>query len=327
MTNPMRAIEISQAGGPEVLSLCERPVPTPANGQVVLKLAYAGVNRPDALQRAGLYNPPKGASDLPGLEGSGTVAAVGSGVSDLKIGDTVCALLPGGGYAEYICVDERLCFPIPKGLSFAEAASLPEVIFTVWFNLFQKAKLTKGEKLLIHGGTSGIGVMGLQIAQALGITTYATAGSSEKIDFLKKIGVSKAIHYKKEAFSEILKEEKLDVILDMVGGDYTNKNLELLQSKGRLVNINAMKSAKVTIDLWQIISKNLILTGSLLKPQPINVKAKIAKEVETTVWPLFKDKQIKPFIEKTFPLEKAGEAHQLMESSSHIGKIILNVDE
>ncbi|MAQ40211.1 NAD(P)H-quinone oxidoreductase [Mesonia oceanica] len=325
----MKAIVITEAGGPEVLKLQKTDKPAPKENEVLVKIKAAGVNRSDILTRENpdAYGEDLPSAQIPGLEVAGIVEEVKSKNSKLNVGDKICALVAGGGYAEYICVDERLCLPIPKGLSFAEAASLPEVIFTVWFNLFQKAKLTKGEKLLIHGGTSGIGVMGLQIAQALGITTYATAGSSEKIDFLKKIGVSKAIHYKKEAFSEILKEEKLDVILDMVGGDYTNKNLELLQSKGRLVNINAMKSAKVTIDLWQIISKNLILTGSLLKPQPINVKAKIAKEVETTVWPLFKDKQIKPFIEKTFPLEKAGEAHQLMESSSHIGKIILNVDE
>ena len=325
----MKAIVIKEAGGPEVLKLQETEKPSPKENEVLVKIKAAGVNRSDILTREkpDAYGGDLPSAQIPGLEVAGIIEEVKSKNSKLNVGDKICALVAGGGYAQYIRVDERLCLPIPKGLSFAEAASLPEVIFTVWFNLFQQAKLTKGEKLLIHGGTSGIGVMGLQIAQALGITTYATAGSSEKIDFLKKIGVSKAIHYKKEAFSEILKEEKLDVILDMVGGDYTNKNLELLQSKGRLVNINAMKSAKVTIDLWQIISKNLILTGSLLKPQPINVKAKIAKEVETTVWPLFKDKQIKPFIEKTFSLKKAGEAHQLMESSSHIGKIILNVDE
>jgi len=199
------------------------------------------------------------------------------------------------------------------------------VIFTVWFNLFQQANLKSGEKLLIHGGTSGVGVMGLQIAKALGIETFATAGSSKKIEFLKNIGVSKAINYKDEDFYEVLKDEKLDVILDMVGGDYTNKNLKLLQPKGRLVNINAMKSAEVTIDLWQVISKNISLTGSLLKPQPIDVKAKIAQEIKAEVWPLFTSEEIKPVVYKKFPLSKANEAHELMESSNHIGKIILEV--
>ena len=205
-------------------------------------------------------------------------------------------------------------------------ASLPEVIFTVWFNLFQQAELKEGEKLLIHGGTSGIGVIGLQLAKALNIKTYSTAGSAEKIAFLNKLGVNEAINYKEEDFAEVFKDEKLDVILDMVGGDYTQKNLSLLQPKGRLVNINAMKSKEVTIDLWDVISKNLRLTGSLLKPQPLSIKAKIAKEIKNTVWPLLHSGKIKPIIDQTFPLEKAAEAHKLMESSDHIGKIILEVN-
>ncbi len=323
----MKAIFITEAGGPEVLKLKEAEKPSPTENEVLIKVKAVGVNRSDILTRENpdAYGDDLPSAQIPGLEVAGIVEEVNSQNSKFKVGDKVCALVAGGGYAEYSCVDERLCLPIPEGLNFTEAASLPEVIFTVWFNLFQQAKLKKEESLLIHGGTSGVGVMGLQIANALGISTYATAGSSEKIDFLKKIGVSKAIHYKEEDFQEVLKDEKLDVILDMVGGDYTNKNLKLLQPKGRLVNINAMKSAEVMIDLWQVISKNLILTGSLLKPQPVEVKAKIAEEVETEIWPLFKAEKIKPFVYKTFPLEKAGEAHDLMESSSHIGKIVLEL--
>ena len=323
----MKAIFITQAGGPEVLQLQETEKPSPQEHEVLLKIKAAGVNRSDILTRENpdAYGDDLPSAKIPGLEVSGVIKAIGSQVSNFKIDDKVCALVAGGGYAEYICVDERLCLPIPEGLSFVEAASLPEVIFTVWFNLFQKANLKSEEKLLIHGGTSGVGVMGLQIAKALGIETFATAGSSKKIEFLKNIGVSKAINYKDEDFQEVLKDEKLDVILDMVGGDYTNKNLKLLQPKGRLVNINAMKSAEVTIDLWQVISKNISLTGSLLKPQPIDVKAKIAQEIKAEVWPLFTSEEIKPVIYKKFPLSKANEAHKLMETSNHIGKIILEV--
>ena len=323
----MKAIFITQAGGPEVLQLQETEKPSPKENEVLLKIKAAGVNRSDILTRENpdAYGDDLPSAKIPGLEVSGVIEATGSQVSNFKIDDKVCALVAGGGYAEYICVDARLCLPIPEDLSFIEAASLPEVIFTVWFNLFQQANLKSGEKLLIHGGTSGVGVMGLQIAKALEIETFATAGSSEKIEFLKNIGVSKAINYKDEDFQEVLKDEKLDVIFDMVGGDYTNKNLKLLQPKGRLVNINAMKSAEVTIDLWQVISKNISLTGSLLKPQPIDVKAKIAKEIKAEVWPLFTSEEIKPVVYKKFPLSKANEAHKLMESSNHIGKIILEV--
>ncbi|GGZ55660.1 NAD(P)H-quinone oxidoreductase [Mesonia mobilis] len=323
----MKAIFTTRAGGPEVLQLQETEKPSPQEHEVLLKIKAAGVNRSDILTRENpdAYGDDLPSAKIPGLEVSGVIEAIGSQVSNFKIDDKICALVAGGGYAEYICVDIRLCLPIPEGLSFVEAASLPEVIFTVWFNLFQQANLKSGEKLLIHGGTSGVGVMGLQIAKALEIETFATAGSSEKIEFLKNIGVSKAINYKEEDFQEVLKDEKLDVILDMVGGDYTNKNLELLQPKGRLVNINAMKSAEVTIDLWQVISKNITLTGSLLKPQPIDVKAKIAQEIKAKVWPLFTSEEIKPVVYKKFPLSKANEAHKLMESSNHIGKIILEV--
>lgn len=323
----MKAIFITKAGGPEVLKIKETEKPSPSENEVLIKIKAAGVNRSDILTRENptAYGDDLPAAQIPGLEVSGIVEKIGTNVKNFTVQDEVCALVAGGGYAEYICVDERLCLPKPKNLNFIEAASLPEAIFTVWFNLFQQAELKKGENLLIHGGTSGVGVLGLQIAAALGIATFATAGSLEKTNFLKKLGVDKVINYKKEDFSEILKNEKLDVILDMVGGDYTDKNLGLLQPKGRLVNINAMKTPEVTINLWKIISKNLKLTGSLLKSQPIAVKATIANEVKTKVWPLFNSEKIKPVIYKAFPLEKADEAHNLMESSTHIGKIILAV--
>lgn len=235
--------------------------------------------------------------------------------------------MAGGGYAEYICVSEKLCLPIPIGLNMIEAASLPEAIFTVWFNLFQQAKLTKGEKLLIHGGTSGVGVMGLQIANSLGIITYATAGSSEKIEFLQNLKVHHAVNYKEEDFYTVLANEKIDVILDMVGGEYTDKNLKLLNKKGRLVHINAMQTREVTINLWDVISKNLILTGSLLKPQNNIVKAALAEEIQQKVWPLLASRKVVPVVYQTFSLEHAADAHRLMESSKHIGKIILTVGE
>ncbi|MBW2960400.1 NAD(P)H-quinone oxidoreductase [Mesonia aestuariivivens] len=324
----MKAIFITKAGGPEVLQLKETEKPSPKANEILIKIKAAGVNRSDILTRENpdAYGSNLPSAQIPGLEVAGTVEALGSKVTNFNLNDRICALVADGAYAEYICVDEQLCLEIPKNLSFIEAASLPEVIFTVWFNLFQQAELKEGEKLLIHGGTSGIGVMGLQLAKALNIKTYTTAGSTEKIEFLKNLGVTKAINYKKQDFAEVLKDEKIDVILDMVGGDYTQKNLSILQPKGRLVHINAMKSKEVTIDLWDVISKNLKLTGSLLKPQPLAVKAKIAKELKESVWPFLNSGEIKPVIDQTFPLDKAGEAHKLMESSSHVGKIVLEIN-
>ena len=321
----MKAIVITKAGGPEVLQLQEVEKPQPNAQEVLIKVEAAGVNRSDILTREqpDAYGSDTPVAKIPGLEVAGTIVELGKNVNQFSLQDKVCALVAGNGYAEYICVDQRLCLPIPENLNFEEAACLPEAIFTIWFNLFQQAQLKSGESLLIHGGTSGVGVMGLQIAQALGVTTYATAGSSKKIEFLKEIGVTKAINYKEEDFEIALKEIPLDVILDMVGGDYTDKNLELLQSKGRLVNINAMKSPQVSIDLWKVISKNLTITGSLLKPQSIETKAEIGQAIKEKVWPLLTSKKVKPYIYKTFPLNEAYKAHQLMESSDHIGKIIL----
>lgn len=324
----MKAIHITKSGGPEVLQLQETPKPTPAENQVLIKVKAAGVNRRDIITRKNTDTYGKGSPTtlIPGLEVSGEITEIGSAVTDKKVGDQVCALISDGGYAEYVAVDSSHCLPIPEGISLTDAAAIPETVFTVWFNVFHLGKLQPGEKLLIHGGTSGIGTMGLQMAKAWGCKTYTTAGSEDKIDFLQKMGVDKVINYKNEAFEEVLKDEKIDVILDMVGGDYTQKNLEILNKKGRLCYIKGMKSMDVNINLRTIMAKNLTVTGSFLKPQTAEVKTQIAKDVEKNIWPMFHSKQIDPIIYKTFPLAEAAEAHKLMESSEHIGKILLTMD-
>ena len=326
MTNPMRAIEISQAGGPEVLSLCERPVPTPTHGQVVLKLAYAGVNRPDALQRAGLYNPPKGASDLPGLEASGTVAAVGSGVTDLKIGDAVCALLPGGGYAEYAATPAAHCLRVPQGLDLRSAACLPETYFTVWTNVFMRGGLQAGERFLVHGGSSGIGTTAIQLASAFGARVFATAGSAEKCGACTALGAERAINYRNDDFVEAIKEEGgANLILDMVGGDYIPRNIRALADDGRLVQIAFLQGSKVELNFAQVMTRRLTITGSTLRPQSDLAKATIAEQLLKNVWPLLDQGRLHPVIDSTFDLTQAAEAHARMESSAHIGKIVLKV--
>ncbi|TYB76581.1 NAD(P)H-quinone oxidoreductase [Bizionia gelidisalsuginis] len=317
----MKAIYITKSGGPEVLQLKETSKPKPGKNQVLIKVKAAGVNRSDVITRKTTTE-----SLIPGLEVSGEITEIGDNVTDKKIGDNVCALIASGGYAEYVNVESSHCLTTPEGLSLTNAAAIPETVFTVWFNVFQLAKLQPNEKLLIHGGTSGIGTMGLQMAKALGSEIYTTAGNDKKIEFLNKMDLGKAINYKKEAFEDVFKDKKIDVILDMVGGDYTQKNLDILNNKGRLVNINGMKSSEVSINLRTIMSKNLILTGSFLKPQSAAVKTQIAKEVEKNIWPLFHSKKIQPVIYKTFPLKGAAEAHKLMESSTHIGKILLTMD-
>jgi putative PIG3 family NAD(P)H quinone oxidoreductase len=324
----MKAIHITKSGGPEVLQLRETPTPSPGKTQVLIKVKAAGVNRSDVITRQNMDTYGKGSpqSLIPGLEVSGEITEIGENVKDKKIGDKVCALVANGGYAEYVAVESSHCLPVPEGISLTDAAGIPETVFTVWFNVFHLGKLQPGEKLLIHGGTSGIGTMGLQMAKALGCTVYSTAGSNEKVDFLSKMNLGTILNYKKEVFEEVWKDEEIDVILDMVGGDYTQKNLEILNKKGRLVYINGMKSTQVTIDLRTIMSKNLALTGSFLKPQSAEVKTQIAEEVKKTIWPLFHSKQIHPIIYKTFPMEEAAEAHHLMESSDHIGKILLTMD-
>lgn len=326
MTNRMRAIEISQAGSPEVLSLCERPVPTPTHGQVVLKLAYAGVNRPDALQRAGLYNPPKGASDLPGLEASGTVAAVGSGVTDLKIGDAVCALLPGGGYAEYAATPAAHCLRVPQGLDLRSAACLPETYFTVWTNVFMRGGLQAGERFLVHGGSSGIGTTAIQLASAFGARVFATAGSAEKCDACTALGAERAINYRNDDFVEAIKEEGgANLILDMVGGDYIPRNIRALADDGRLVQIAFLQGSKVELNFAQVMTRRLTITGSTLRPQSDLAKATIAEQLLKNVWPLLDQGRLHPVIDSTFDLTQAAEAHARMESSAHIGKIVLKV--
>lgn len=324
----MKAIHITKSGGPEVLQLLDSPKPNLEKNQVLIKVKAAGVNRSDIFTRKNMsaYGNTSNETLIPGLEVSGEIQEIGEAVEDKKVGDKVCALIASGGYAEYVAVDSSHCLQIPKGISLEDAAALPETVFTVWFNVFQLGKLKPEEKLLIHGGTSGIGTMGLQMAKALGSKIYTTAGSDEKIAFLNEMNLGTTLNYKKEAFEEVFKDEKIDVILDMVGGDYTQKNLEILNKKGRLININGMKSNDVNINLRTIMSKNLILTGSFLKPQAASVKTKIAKEVEKNIWPLFNSEKIKPIIYKKFPLKDAAEAHKLMESSEHIGKILLTID-
>jgi len=323
----MRAIHITRSGGPEVLKLKDTPKPELEENQVLIKVKAAGVNRSDIVTRNNMDTYGKGSTEtiIPGLEVSGEITEIGDNVSDKKIGDKVCALIASGGYAEYVAVESSHCLPVPEGISLTDAAAIPETVFTVWFNVFHLGKLQPGEKLLIHGGTSGIGTMGLQMAKALGSKIYTTAGSDKKIDFLNKMDLGTAINYKKEAFEEVFKGEKIDVILDMVGGDYTQKNLEILNKKGRLININGMKNMEATINLRTIMAKNLTLTGSFLKPQPAEVKTQLAKDVEKNIWPLFKLGKIHPVIYKKFPLEEAAEAHKLMESSEHIGKILLTM--
>lgn len=324
----MKVIEITKAGGPEVLQIQETEQPTPKNNQVLIQVKACGVNRSDVItrQNPNAYGGNTSEALVPGLEVSGEIIQVGQDISEAHVGEKVCALIAAGGYAEYVTVDYSHCLPVPNGISLVKAASLPETIFTVWFNIFMQANLQNGEKLLIHGGTSGIGTMGLQIAKALGSPVYSTVGTDEKLNFMQKMNLGTVINYKKEKFEEVFKDVKIDVILDMVGGDYTQKNLDILSTKGRLVNINGMNGTKVTVNLQTIMAKNLRLTGSFLKPQPTAIKTQIAQEVQKKVWPLLENKKVKPIIYKTFPLKEASEAHRLMESSGHIGKILLTVD-
>jgi putative PIG3 family NAD(P)H quinone oxidoreductase len=320
----MRAIEISAPGGPEGLTLCERPVPTPKADEIVIKLAYAGVNRPDALQRAGLYNPPPGASDLPGLEGAGEVVAVGAAVSEWRIGDQVCALLPGGGYADYVATPAAHALPVPRGLSLKEAACLPETFFTVWSNVFMRGALQAGERFLVHGGSSGIGTTAIQLARAFGARVFATAGSAEKCKACEGLGAERAINYRDEDFVEVLKAEGgANLILDMVGGDYIPRNVRALAMEGRLVNIAFLQGSKAELNFAQVMMRRLTLTGSTLRPQSDAAKAKIAEALLAKVWPLIEAGQVGPVMHSEFALAEASRAHALMETNAHIGKIVL----
>jgi putative PIG3 family NAD(P)H quinone oxidoreductase len=324
MPTTMRAVEITEAGAPEVLQVCERPVPTAKANEIIIKVAYAGVNRPDALQRAGLYNPPADASDLPGLECAGEVAAIGADVTEWRIGDQVCALLPGGGYAEYVATPAVHALPVPKGLSLREAACLPETFFTVWSNVFMRGGLQSGEKFLVHGGSSGIGTTAIQLARAFGARVFATAGSAEKCSACVDLGAERAINYHDEDFVEVLNSEGgADLILDMVGGTYFPRNLKALGVDGRLVNIAFLTGAKAEINLLQVMVKRLTLTGSNLRPQSVAAKARIADALLSQVWPLIDAGQVAPVMHSEFALEEAAQAHRLMETNAHIGKIVL----
>ncbi|MBY6083575.1 NAD(P)H-quinone oxidoreductase [Ruegeria arenilitoris] len=326
MPQMMRAIEITTPGGPDVLKLTERPMPEPGHGQVVLKVAYAGVNRPDALQRAGAYDPPPGASDLPGLEASGEVVAIGSGVSGLALGDQVCALLPGGGYAEYVVTPAAHCLPVPSGLSLKQAACLPETFFTVWSNVFTRGGLKAGERFLVHGGSSGIGTTAIQLANAFGARVFVTAGSDEKCQACLDLGAERAINYKTEDFVAAMRAEGgADLILDMVGGDYIPRNVKALAEDGRLVQIAFLQGPVVELNFAMMMVKRLTLTGSTLRPQSDLAKARIAQDLHEAVWPLLEAGKVAPVMDSEFDLADAAAAHARMESSGHIGKIVLKV--
>jgi NADPH2:quinone reductase len=328
-TKSMIAIEITEAGEPEVLKPTERPIPLPADDEVLIKIAAAGVNRPDVMQRRGQYPPPPGASDIPGLEIAGTIVALGKQVTNLSMGDKVCALVTGGGYAEYCTAPASLCLPIPDGLTFIQAAALPETFFTVWSNVFDRANLIAGETLLVHGGTSGIGTTAIQLAKAFDAKVFVTAGSAAKCQFCMELGADAAINYREQDFVQEIEKltagHGVDVILDMIGGDYFQRNLKCMTPDARLVQIAVQNGAKAEINLVPIMLKRLIITGSTLRARETAFKAKIAKNLYEQVWPLLKYGQIKPIIHATFSLTDAAKAHALMESSQHIGKIILTV--
>ena len=333
MTQPvpaaMKAIEISQPGGPEVLRPCTRAVPEPGEGEVLVRVEAAGVNFPDVAQRRGNYPPPPGASDLPGLELAGTVVALGPGVSGPAPGDSVCALVSGGGYAEYCAVPVPQCLPIPDGLDAVRAAALPETFFTVWTNLFDGGRMTAGETVLIHGGSGGIGTTAIQIARAFGARVFATARTAEKCAFCEELGAERAINYTEEDFVAVVREltEKrgVELILDMVGGDYLARNIRALAVEGRLVQIAVREGAEPTIPLGLLMVKRLVLTGSTLRPRTVARKGAIADALREKVWPLLAEGRIRPILHTTFALDEAAEAHALMESSAHIGKIVLTV--
>lgn len=325
----MRAIEIKEFGGPEVLQPCERPVPELKPGEVLIKVHAAGVNRPDVFQRTGNYPVPPGASDLPGLEVAGEIVAGELGDSGFRLGDLVCALVQGGGYAEYCAAPLAQCLPVPKGLSALEAAALPENYFTVWSNVFDRGQLSGEETLLVQGGSSGIGVTAIQIARALGHRVFATAGSAEKCRACEELGAERAINYKTEDFEAVVKEltggRGVDVILDMVGGDYLPREIKALADDGRLVFIAQLGGAKGQLDMGQVMRRRLTITGSTLRPRPVAFKAAIAASLRQRVWPLIEAGKIKPVIHQRFPLEQAAQAHAMMESSAHIGKIMLEL--
>ena len=325
----MRAVQIAKPGGPEVLQSTERPRPEPKPHEILVKVSAAGVNRPDVLQRMGLYAVPPDASDLPGLEIAGEVIACGAAVTQWRAGDKVCALTHGGGYAEYCVTPEVQALPVPKGLSMAEAASLPETFFTVWSNVFDRGRLAPGETLLVQGGTSGIGVTAIQMAAALGHRVFATAGSDEKCAACVRLGASAAFNYKDQDFVAGVKAatggKGVDVILDMAAGDFVPKELKALADDGRLVFIAFLRGPKTELDVNELMRRRLTMTGSTLRPRPVEFKGAIARSLRQRIWPLLEAGRIKPVIYQTFPLAEAAAAHRLMESSAHIGKLVLTV--
>jgi NADPH:quinone reductase len=325
----MRAIQITQPGKPEVLQLCERPMPQLRPGEVLIKVHAAGINRPDVLQRMGHYPVPPGASDLPGLEVAGEIVDGDLSGSSFQRGDMVCALVQGGGYAEYCAAPLVQCLPIPAGLTAVQAASLPETFFTVWNNVFDRAALAQGETLLVQGGSSGIGVTAIQIASALGHRVFATAGTDEKCRACESLGAERGINYKTEDFVEVTRQltagKGVDVVLDMVAGPYVAREIDCLADDGRIALIALLGGAKADLDLGQVLRRRLSISGSTLRPRPVAFKAAIAERLRERVWPLIEQGKIKPVIYKTFPLGEAAQAHALMESSTHIGKIVLEV--
>ena len=329
MTETMTAIEIAEPGGPEVLRPTERPRPAPGVGELLIEVAAAGVNRPDVLQRRGGYPPPPGASDIPGLEVAGTVAALGPGAHGWRLGDRVCALVTGGGYAEYCTAPTAQCLPVPEGFDMVQAAALPETFFTVWTNVFQRGRLQAGERFLVHGGSSGIGTTAIQIAAARGARVFATAGSADKCAACEKLGAERAINYRDEDFVAVVKEltggEGVDVILDMVGGDYIARNIKALRTEGRIVFIAFLGGSKAEIDFLPLMLKRATITGSTLRPRSVEQKSVIADELRAEVWPLLDAGRIAPVIDSSYPLADAADAHRRIDDGDHIGKIVLTV--
>ncbi|WP_218940078.1 NAD(P)H-quinone oxidoreductase [Denitrobaculum tricleocarpae] len=329
LPSTMTAIEIKEPGAPDVLVPCERPMPEPGAGDVLIKVAAAGVNRPDVLQRTGGYPPPPGASDIPGLEISGEVVSLGEDVTNLKLGDQVTALVAGGGYAEYCVAPAPQCLPVPTGFSAIQAAALPETFFTVWTNVFDRGALKAGEALLIHGGSSGIGTTAIQLAAAMGARVLATAGSAEKCKACEDLGAERAINYREEDFVEVAKNltggKGVNVVLDMVGGSYVQRNISALAPDGRLCYIAFLGGPKAEVNLAPVMMKRITISGSTLRARSVEFKAEIAQNLKKTVWPLLESGKIAPVIHQTFPLREANKAHEMMESSAHIGKIVLTV--
>ena len=323
----MIAIEIRAPGGPEVLVPVERPTPVPAPGEVLIKVAAAGVNRPDIFQRLGRYAPPPGASDIPGLEVAGTIEQLGPEVRDWRIGDEVCALVAGGGYAEYCAAPVPQCLPLPRGLDLIAAAAIPETFFTVWTNVFERGRLQAGESLLVHGGSSGIGTTAIQLARARGARVFATAGSAAKCEACERLGAERAINYRESDFATVVRDltsgRGVDVVLDMVGGEYFARNIDVLAVEGRLVEIATLHGVKAELNIQTIMGRRLTITGSTLRPRPVAEKGAIAAALRQHVWPLLESGAVRPIVHATFPLRDAAEAHRVMEAGTHIGKLVL----